>query len=72
MPKKVYLNISIVTMCWKGQWLWPVTGKERVIRHTWSIVNYGFAMHYRVIEKLPLCYQANKPILVKKYKLGSR
>ena len=55
MPKKVYLNILIVTMCQKGQWSWPVTRKERVIRHTWSIVNYGFAMHYRAIEKLPLC-----------------
>ena len=62
--KKVYFNILIVTIRQKGRWSRPVTRKERLIRHTWSIVNYGFAMYYRAIEKLPFCYRANKPILV--------
>ena len=63
--KKVYFNILIVTIRQKGWWSWPVTRKERLIRPTWSIVNYGFAMHYGAIEKLPFCYRPNRPIFVK-------
>ena len=65
MPKKVYFNILIVTIRQKGWWSRPVTRKERFIRHTWSIVNYGFTVHYGAIEKLPFCYWPNRPIFVK-------